>query len=50
MIRKRDIKDVIDSYLDLYNDYSALYKMFGDEIYLFHLTTIESNLKKLSRV
>lgn len=33
MIKKRTIKDTIDTYLDIYNDYQILYKMFGDNYY-----------------
>ncbi len=32
-MKKTEFKTLIDSLLDLYNDYKALYETFGDESY-----------------
>lgn len=32
-MKKTEFKTLIDSLLDLYNDYKALYEEFGDECY-----------------
>lgn len=34
MIKRKSRDAIIDEYLDIYNDYQTLYKMFGDKMYL----------------
>lgn len=43
-------QEIIDSLLDLYNDYKGLYDLFGDKKYKEMMDVVIQYLKKMSRL